>query len=88
MVAEIGDPTGDTGKGAGGTVPETWRDRTMGAAQDSLEDDVVILVGEMEITAKAEVCNGEIVTTPTPPPPHTPRRAENAGRRSELSGRR
>ena len=28
---------------------------------------MVTLVGEMEITAEVEVCEGEMVTTPTPP---------------------
>ena len=86
MVAEIGDPTGDTGKGAGKTAPETWRDRTTRKKRDLVAEKVVTLVGEMEIMAEVEVREGEMVTTPTPPPP--PRRAENAGRRSELLGRR
>ena len=47
MVAEIRDPTGNTGKGAGETVSETWRDRTMGTAQDLVVEKVVTLVGEM-----------------------------------------
>ena len=55
MVAEIRALTGDTGKGAGEMVPETWRDRTTGTAQDSVADEVVTLVREMEITADAEV---------------------------------
>ena len=67
MVAEIGDPTGDTGKGSGETAPETWRARTTGTAQDSVADKVVTLVGEMEITTEAEVCEGVMVTTTTPP---------------------
>ena len=68
MLAEIGDPTGDTGKGAGGTVPETQRDRTTGTAQDLVAEKVVTLVEETEITAEAEVRKGEMVTTATPPP--------------------
>ena len=47
MVAEIGDLTGDTGKGAGETVPETRRDRTIGTAQYSVAYEVVTLVVEM-----------------------------------------
>ena len=84
MVAETKDPTGNNGKGAGETVPETRRDRTTGTAHDLVVDKVVTLVGEMEITAETEVRKGEMVkTTPSPP-----RRTENAGQRSELSGRR
>ena len=70
------DPTGDTGKGVGETVSETWRDRTTGTAQDSVAGELVTLVGEMEITAEAEVREGVMVTTPTSP---LPRRIENAG---------
>ena len=55
MVAEIKDPTGDTGKEAGGKVPETRRDRTTGTARDLVADEVVTLVVEMEIMAEAEV---------------------------------
>ena len=58
MVVEIGDLTGDTGKGAGDRVPETWRYRTTGTVRDSVADEVVTLVGEMEITAEAEVREG------------------------------
>ena len=47
MVADIGDPTGDNGKGAGETVPETRRDRTTGTAQDLAADEVVTLVGDI-----------------------------------------
>ena len=80
MVEEIRDTTRDTGKGAGETVPETWRDRTTGTAQYLVADDVVTLVGEMEITAEAEVREGGMVTTPTPLP--SPGRTEDAGCRS------
>ena len=66
MVAEIRDPTGDTGKGVGETVPETWRDRTTGMAQDLVLEKVVTLVGEMKITEEAEVREVEMVTVPTP----------------------
>ena len=58
MVEDIRDPTGDTRKGAGETVPETRRDRTMEMARDLVSDEVVTLVGEMEITAEAEVSEG------------------------------
>ena len=50
MVAEIGDPTGDTGTGAGVTVKETQRDSTMGTAQDSVANEVVTLVEETGTT--------------------------------------
>ena len=66
MVAEIGDPTGETGKGAGETAPETQRDRTTGTTRYLVADEVVNLVREMEITTEAEVREGEMVTTPTP----------------------
>ena len=70
MVEDIRDPTGDTGKGVGVTVQETWRDRTMVTTQDSVVDAAVPMVGERtEITAEAEVCEGEMV----PPPPPTGR---------------
>ena len=81
MVAEIGDPMGDTGKGTGETVLETRRDITMETAQDLVADEVVTMVGEMEKTSEAKVCEGEMVTTPTPLPPG---QTDNAGRRSEL----
>ena len=68
MLAEIGDPTGDTGTGAGEMVPETWRDRTTGTARDLVVEEVVTLVGDMEITAEVEVREGEMVTKP--PTPH------------------
>ena len=66
MVADIGDPTEGTFKLEGETVPETWRDRTMVTAQDSVADEVVALVGDMEIKVEAEVRKGETVTKPTP----------------------
>ena len=56
----------------------------MGTAQDSVVGKVFNLVGEMEITAESEVRKGEMVTTPSDPP----RRAENEGRQSEMSGRK
>ena len=67
MGADIGDHAGDTGKGSGETVPETWRERTTGTARELVADKVVTLVVDMEITAEAEVSKGEMVTTPTPP---------------------
>ena len=67
MVAEIGDPTGDTGTGAGHTVPETQRDRTTGTAPNLVVDEVVNLVEETEIMAEEEVSEGGMVTTPTAP---------------------
>ena len=83
MVEEIRDPTGDTGKGEGGTVPETRRDRTTGTAQDFVVEEAVTLGGDRKkITAEAELREGEMVTTPPPPLG----RAENVGRRPELSG--
>ena len=46
MVADIRDPTGNTGKGEGGTVAETWRDRTTRMAHDLEADKAFILVGD------------------------------------------
>ena len=66
MVADIGDPTEGTVKVEGGTVPETWRDRTMVKARDLVANKVVTLVGNMEIKVEAEVRKGETVTKPTP----------------------
>ena len=76
MAAEIGDPTEDTGKGAGGTVPGiTRRYRTTGAAQDEMTEDAVTLVGDRTgITAEADLSEKVMVTTPPLPPP--PRWAE------------
>ena len=72
MVAEIGYPTGDTGKGAGGKVTETRRDRTTGTAQDLVAYKVVTLVEDRTgITLEAEVHEGGMVTTPTPSPNRT-----------------
>ena len=71
MVADIGDPSGGTGTGVGDTVPETQRDRTTGMVRDLVADEVVTLVEETEITAEAEVLEGEMVITPTPPPTQT-----------------
>ena len=85
MVAEIRDPTGDTGTGAGDTVQETQRDITMGKERYLVADEVVTLVEETGTTAEAAVQEGDMVQT-LPPPPL--RRAENSGRRSEVSGRR
>ena len=82
MVAEIRNPTGNTGKGEGETVPENRRERNMGTLRDLVADKVFNLVGETEITAEAEVCEGEMVTTQTPQPGQT----KNAGMWSELSG--
>ena len=48
-------------------VPEPRRDRTAGTARDLVADEVITLVGEMEITAEADVSKGEMVTTPTNP---------------------
>ena len=66
MVAEIRDPKEDTGKGVWETVAETRRERTTGTERDLVADEVVTLVGEMEITAEEEVREGGMVTTPTP----------------------
>ena len=46
MVADIGDPTGETGIGEEDTVPETQRNRTTGTARFLVADEVVTLVGE------------------------------------------
>ena len=67
MVVDIRYPTGNTGKGAGETVPKTRRERTMGTLQDSVADKVFTLVGEMEIPVEVEVYKEGMVKTPTPP---------------------
>ena len=89
MVAEIGDPTEDTVKGAMGTVPETQRDRTMGTAQDLVAKEVVTLVGDRtEITVEAELHEGEMATTPTPLPPNQDRqRIQGGGQNCRDGGR-
>ena len=66
MVGKIEDPTRDTGTGAGDTVPETQRDRTMGTARYSVADEMVTLVEKMETTMEVDVREGGMVTTPTP----------------------
>ena len=70
-MAEIGDPTEDTEKGAGGMVPViTWSYKTTGAAQDEVEEEAVMLVGDRtRTTEEVEVCKGVMVTTPTNQPP-------------------
>ena len=62
-------------------------DRLTGAAQDVVSEESVMLVGkEMTVTtSEVVVCEGLVVTTPTP---HPPRRTNNVRRWSELSGRR
>ena len=48
MVAEIGDPTEDTSKVAGGdgaVTSRNWRDRTTGAVQDVLTEEALTLEG-------------------------------------------
>ena len=69
MVADIRDPTEDTGKGEGGTVlGRNLRDRTTGAVQDEVAVEAVTLVGDrMGIKLEAEVREGVMVTTQTPP---------------------
>ena len=62
--AEIGDPTGDTGTGAGVTVKETRKDSITGRAQDWVADVVELETGK---TAEAAVREGAMVQTPTPP---------------------
>ena len=68
MVEEIGDPTEDTGKVAGGTVPGiTRRDRTTGAVQDAVAEEAVTLVGDKTgMKAELEAREGVMVKTPTP----------------------
>ena len=72
MVTDTGDTTGDTGTRAGETVQETQGGRTTGTARDLVADEVVTLVEEMEITMEAEVHQGAMVTTQTPPPHQIP----------------
>ena len=62
-VADIGDPTGDTGTGLGVTVKETWRDSIIGTAKDLVADVAEVDTGT---TAEAVVCEGAMVQTPTP----------------------
>ena len=80
MMAEIRDPTGNTGIGAGETVQDTMRDRTTVTARDLVTDEVVTLVGEK----KADVREGGMVTTPTP----LTKMGINSGPLLEFSGRR
>ena len=83
--AVIGVPTEDTGKGTEGPAPViTKRYRTIGEAHDAVAEEAILLVRDRTVrTAKAEVLKGDMSITSTPPPRHT----EDAGRRSELSGR-
>ena len=62
-------------------------DRPTGVAHDVVSEEAVTLVGEERTgkTLEAEVHKGLVVTTPPPP---LPRWADNAGRWSELLGRR
>ena len=66
--AAIRDPKEDTGKGTEGTAPgKNRRDRTTGAAHDSVTNKAVTLVGDRKgLTAEVEVYEGVMVTTPTP----------------------
>ena len=61
MASESRDPTGDTGTGADITDIGTRRLRT---AQDLVAD---VVEAETLITAEAEVREGAMVQTPTPP---------------------
>ena len=57
------------------------------ATQDAVVEESVTLVGDKMVqTAEAEVREGVMAITPTPPPP--PGRTEDAGRRSEMLVRR
>ena len=50
------------------TVPETRRDRIMGTAQYLVAEEMFTLVRDRtDITAEAEVREGVMVKTPTPP---------------------
>ena len=57
------------GKERGGGIPgRNRRDRTTGVAQDAVaEEAVTFVVDRTEITAEAEVREGLVVTTLTPP---------------------
>ena len=48
-----------------------WMDRPTGAPQDAVSKEAVTLVGEDRTgtTPEAEVHEGVVVITPTPPPP-------------------
>ena len=62
--AEIGDPTGDTGTGAGVTVKEPQSYRTTGTARYSVADVVELETGT---TSEAAVREGDMVERPTLP---------------------
>ena len=51
----------------GGHGPRNSEGQNHGTARDSVTKEVVTLVEEMEITAEAEVHEGEIVKKPTTP---------------------
>ena len=65
-----------------GKLGRTYKDRLMGEVLDVFLVEAATLEGggRTEIIADAEVREGAVVTTPTPPP----RRTETAGWRSEL----
>ena len=78
MAAEIRDPTGDTGTGAGVTVKETQRHSIMGAARYLVAD---VVEGQRQ---RRRFARG--VWFKHQPPP--PRWAENLGRWIDGSGSR
>ena len=87
IVAEIVDSTRDTGTEAGETVLETWRDKIKGPVQDLVVDEVVTLVEEMEITMEAEVHQGAMATTQTPPPQQDAKKMRGGGQNYREGGR-
>ena len=58
---------GDNGTQAGDTVTENQKDSTAGTVQYLVADEMVTLGEETGITAEAEVHEGVMVQTPTPP---------------------
>ena len=79
MALEHRHPTGEPRTGA---VIRTRRPRT---AQDLVADVADVAAAETDKTEEAAVGEGEMVQTPTPPPP---RQTENLGWRSERTGGR
>ena len=84
MAEEIGYPMGDTGTGAEIAAIETWRHSITGTAQDLVADVVEI---EAVTTAEAEVREGAMVQTPTPPP-HQDRQKNRGGGQTGREGGR
>ena len=60
-----------------GAAGRTRTYRLTGAAQDTVPEEAVTLVGDSTgLTAEAKVREGAMVSTLTPPPPSPPRRTD------------